>query len=81
MKEISTHVEEMTLKEITDLLDVRHNDAMKIVEKMAEELSFGMITKISYSYGMPNGGDKSPVTIGSGQGLTVDQKTSVVQVK
>ena len=51
MKEISTHVQEMTLKEITDLLDVRHNDAMKIVEKMAEELSFGMITKISYSSG------------------------------
>jgi hypothetical protein len=38
----------MTLKEITDLLDVRHNDAMKVVEKMAEESSFGNVTKISY---------------------------------
>ena len=40
----------MTLKEITDLLDVRHNDAMAVVERMSEEPEFGTITKISYSY-------------------------------
>ena len=38
----------MTLKEITDLLDVRHNDAMKTVEKMALEPSFGCVAKIPY---------------------------------
>ena len=39
----------MSLKDITDLLNVRHNDAMKVVEKMAESPEFGAITKISYS--------------------------------
>lgn len=38
----------MTLKEITDLLEVRHNDAMNTVERMAENEEFGMVTKISY---------------------------------
>ena len=45
----------MTLKEITDLLDVRHNDAMKIVEKMIEKSSFGTATKISYQLPKGNG--------------------------
>lgn len=40
----------MSLKEITDLLEVRHNDAMKIVEKMIENKDFGTATKISYQY-------------------------------
>lgn len=40
----------MTLKEITDLLDVRHNNAMRIVERMAEESSFGTLLKISSVY-------------------------------
>ena len=38
----------MTLKEITDLLEVRHNDAMRTVEKMQQDQSFGASTKISY---------------------------------
>ena len=38
----------MTLKEITDLLCVRHNDAMRIVEKMIENKEFGNVTKSSY---------------------------------
>ena len=45
---LPSSVQTMTLKEITDLLDVRHNDAMKIVEKMAQDVDFGMATKISY---------------------------------
>ena len=48
MKELSLNVKTMTLKEITDLLDVRHNEAMKIVEKMAENQEFGNVTKIPY---------------------------------
>ena len=48
----------MTLKEITDLLEVRHNDAMNVVLRMSENPDFGMITRISYSYKMPNGGVK-----------------------
>ena len=50
-----THI---TLKEITDLLGVRHNDAMHIVERMAENEEFGAITKIPYSHTMPTGGQK-----------------------
>ena len=52
----------MTLKEITDLLKVRHNDAMNVVERMAAEPEFGMITKISYSSPMPNGGFRAMET-------------------
>ena len=40
----------MTLKEITDLLAVRHNDAMNVVEKMAESPEFGELRKIHSSY-------------------------------
>ena len=40
----------MTLKEITDLLEIRHNDAMKIVEKMAESREFGELRKFRSSY-------------------------------
>jgi len=38
----------MTLKEITDLLETRHNDAMKVVAKMTESPEFGCVTKASY---------------------------------
>lgn len=41
-------VTHMTLKEITDLLEVRHNDAIPIVERMTENAEFGLATKISY---------------------------------
>jgi hypothetical protein len=40
----------MTLKEITDLLEVRHNNAMLTVEKMAATPEFGELLKISSSY-------------------------------
>lgn len=38
----------MTLKEITDLLEVRHNNAMAVVSKMLENQEFGHATKIQY---------------------------------
>lgn len=40
----------MTLKEITDLLGVEHNKAMKKVEKMAEDPEFGWLSKTSIAY-------------------------------
>ena len=52
----------MTLKEITDLLDVRHNDAMNIVERMAQDPEFGTITKISYTLPMPNNASRQMET-------------------
>ncbi len=51
MKElIKVEVQTMTLKEITDLLETRHNDAMKIVSKMSASLEFGELRKIRTSY-------------------------------
>lgn len=44
----------MTLKEITDLLDVRHNNAMRTVAEMAKDQDFGTITQIEYTLQMPN---------------------------
>ena len=38
----------LTLKEITDLLEVRHNNAMRVVTKMVEEPDFGGVTQIEY---------------------------------
>lgn len=38
----------MTLKEITDLLDVRHNNAMRTVAEMAKDQDFGGVTQIEY---------------------------------
>ncbi len=53
---IQTDEPTMTLKEITDLLNTRHNDAMDIVEKMSENEDFGLVTKTSY-----------PITSGKGR--------------
>ena len=38
----------MTLKEITDLLEVRHNNAMRTVAEMAQDPDFGSVTQIEY---------------------------------
>ena len=40
----------MTLKEITDLLSVRHNNAIRTVAVMAEDESFGPVLKMSIAY-------------------------------
>ena len=41
---------EITLKEITDLISVEHNKAMKVVEKLSQEPSFGTVEKIATVY-------------------------------
>jgi phage antirepressor YoqD-like protein len=51
---LATKNKTMTLKEITDLLEVRHNDAMVTVAKMAESPEFGDATKSSYRTKMGN---------------------------
>lgn len=48
----------ITLKEITDLISVEHNKAMKTVEKMSKEPSFGRVEKIATHQSMPRGGKK-----------------------
>jgi len=40
----------ISLKEITDILNVRHNDAVKKVEKLSEEPSFGSLRKTRSQY-------------------------------
>ena len=40
----------MTLKELTDLIDVRHDKAMPKVERLAKEPSFGTVSKIDIVY-------------------------------
>jgi len=40
----------ITLKEITDLISVEHNKAMKVVEKLSEEPSFGAVEKLATVY-------------------------------
>jgi len=40
----------MTLKEITDLLEVRHNNAMRTVAEMAQDPDFGSLSKTSTVY-------------------------------
>ena len=62
MKEITQIEQTMTLKEITDMLEVRHNDAMVTVAKMSTNSDFGTITKISYTLAMPNNASKQMET-------------------
>lgn len=40
----------MTLKEIIDILGVRHNNAMRTVEIMAQDTYFGLPTQIEYVF-------------------------------
>lgn len=42
------HNQVMTLKEITDLLEVRHDNAMNVVAKMIENQEFGNAPKIQF---------------------------------
>lgn len=57
---LNTNKATMTLKEITDLLNVRHNDAMRSVEKMAQEPEFGELRNFRSSY-INNLGAELPV--------------------
>jgi len=45
----------ITLKEITDLISVEHSKAMKKVEKLSEEPSFGRLAKMATPTYNPNG--------------------------
>lgn len=45
----------ITLKEITDLIKTEHNKAMKVVEKLAQEPSFGGVEKLATPTYNPNG--------------------------
>jgi len=48
--DLASSKQTMTLKEITDLLDVEHNKAMKTVAKMAEITDFGTVEKVATVY-------------------------------
>lgn len=48
----------MTLKELTDLINVRHDKAMVKVEKLATEPSFGTVSKVDIVYN--NKGQTTP---------------------
>ena len=50
MNLIQSNVKTMTLKEITDLLDVQHSKAMLKVERMAKEPEFGTVSKMDSVY-------------------------------
>ena len=50
MKLIQSDIKTMTLKEITDLLDVRHDKAMIKVGKMSSDPEFGALSKMDIVY-------------------------------
>ena len=50
MNDLVTNVASMTLKEITDLLDVRHDKAMLKVAAMAESPDFGTVSILDIVY-------------------------------
>lgn len=47
---IQSNIKTMTLKEITDLLDVRHDKSMIKVERMAQDPEFGAVSKMDIVY-------------------------------
>lgn len=55
LNQVSKNVGVITLKEITDLITVEHNKAMKVVEKLCFESSFGGVEKIATPTFNPNG--------------------------
>lgn len=66
------------MKEITDLLEIRHNDAMNVVSKMLENQDFGTATRIDIEYKMHRGGKGSIKTyqLSTVQALVVIAKLS-----
>lgn len=54
-KQNSANVGVITLKEITDLITVEHNKAMKVVEKLTLEPSFGQLEKFATCITIGNG--------------------------
>jgi phage antirepressor YoqD-like protein len=64
----------MTLKEITDLLDVRHNDAMAKVASMAKEPSFGVLRKTRITSGGAGGRPTETYVLDKRQSMAVASK-------
>ena len=58
---INTDETIITLKEITDLLEVRHDKAMIAVAKMSEEPMFGLMSK--FDINVPRGNNGAVQTI------------------
>ena len=56
--ELAITENKMTLKEITDLLEVRHDKAMNKVATMAADDAFGCVSILDIHIEMPNGGEK-----------------------
>ena len=52
----------ITLKEVTDMVKTRHNDAMGVVERMMASVDFGTATKISYLFYANNGAAQTLMT-------------------
>ncbi len=67
----NTAAETMTLKEITDLLEVRHDKAFIKVEKMTEEPEFGQVSILDISYEKGNG------ALGVTQTYQLDKRQSI----
>lgn len=72
MKELSLNQQTMTLKEITDLLSVRHNDAFNKVEKMSKSNDFGLIRTVRISY------KKGKNAIGEINTFVFDKRQSII---
>lgn len=70
------HNQVMTLKEITDLLEVRHDNAMNVVAKMLENQDFGTAPKIKEQYAKGNGaiGETETYQLNKRQSIAVAAK-------
>jgi len=64
----------ITLKEITDLIDVRHDKAMKKVEKLALEPSFGVLSKMDITSGELGGRPTETYSLNKKQAIAVGAK-------
>ena len=56
---ISSEIKTMTLKEITDLLDVRHDKAMLKVAEMAKEPEFGACVQTGHMVKIGSGAERA----------------------
>ncbi len=64
----------ITLKEITDILDVRHNDAMTSTKKLGEVPSFGVLRKLSITSSAIGGRPTATYALTKKQAIAVGAK-------
>lgn len=64
----------ITLKEITDLIGVRHDKALKKVGKLAEEPSFGVLSKMDITSSELGGRPTTTVLLNKKQAIAVGAK-------